>query len=166
MWSCRAQCHQFSASNHNIKDFGITTHDAKGKRMKIFTILFLILFSGWLYAQAPQEIQGTWVPDVEKTMVLMEKNMAEIDSVYMREKYLPKLKRTITKNQYIHITGTREFKADISLKEKQGDNFVMILSSDSTEDMEVTFIPGDNGKYIMQSNNPTDGSGNILWEKQ
>jgi hypothetical protein len=52
------------------------------------------------------------------------------------------------------------------LKGKQGSTFIMVLSSDSTQDMELTFIPGDNGRYIMQSHNLTDGSGNILWEKQ
>ncbi len=134
--------------------------------MKLFVTLFLILFPGWVYAEVPQEIQGIWMPDIEKTIVLLKQNMAEIDSAYMREKYLPKLKRTITKNQYIHISGSRELRADISLREKQGDNFVMILSSDSTADVEITFIPKGNGRYIMQSNNPTDGSGSILWEKQ
>lgn len=134
--------------------------------MKIFAPLFLIVFSGSIYAEVPQEIQGNWTPDIEKTIVLMKKNMDEIDSDYMREKYLSKLKRTITNNQYIHATGRRELKTDISLKEKQGSSFVMVLSSDSTQDMEVTFIPRDNGRYIMKSNNPTDGSGNIVWEKQ
>jgi hypothetical protein len=134
--------------------------------MKIFITLFLIVFSGSIYAEVPQEIQGHWTPDIEETIVLMEKNMNEIDSDYMSEKYLPKLKRSITKNQYIHTSGRRELKADISLKEKQGSSFVMVLSSDSTQDMELTFIPRDNGRYIMKSNNPTDGSGNILWEKQ
>jgi len=134
--------------------------------MKIFITLFLIVFSGSIYAEVPQEIQGIWTPDIEKTIALMEKNMDEIDSDYMREKYLPKLERTITKNQIINKSGKREMKADISLKEKQGSSFVMVLSSDSTQDMELTFIPGDNGRYIMQSHNLTDGSGNILWEKQ
>jgi hypothetical protein len=134
--------------------------------MKIFITLFLIVFSGSIYAEVPQEIQGNWTPDIEETIVLMEKNMNEIDSDYMREKYLPKLERTITKNQIINKSGKREMKADISLKEKQGSSFVMVLSSDSTQDMELTFIPGDNGRYIMQSHNLTDGSGNILWEKQ
>ncbi len=134
--------------------------------MKIFITLFLIVFSGSIHAEVPHEIQGIWTPDIEKTIVLMEKNMNVIDSDYIREKYLPKLKRTITKNQYIHTTGRRELKANISLKEKQGSSFVMVLSSDSTQDMELTFIPRDNGRYIMKSHNPTDGSGNILWEKQ
>jgi hypothetical protein len=144
----------------------LETHDTNGERMKIFVTLFLIVFSGSIHAEVPQEIQGIWTPDIEKTIVLMEKNMDEIDPDYMREKYLPKLKRIITENQYIHTTGRRELKADISLKEKQGSSFVMVLSSDSTKDIEVTFIPGDNGRYIMKSRNPKDGSGNILWEKQ
>jgi hypothetical protein len=106
--------------------------------MKIFITLFLIAFSGSVHAEVPQEIQGNWTPDIEKTIVLMEKNMDEIDSDYMRKKYLPKLERTITKNQIINKSGKREMKADISLKEKQGSSFVMVLSSDSTQDMELT----------------------------
>ena len=52
------------------------------------------------------------------------------------------------------------------MKEKQGNNFVMVLSNDTVKDMEITFISKDDGKYIMQSNTPADGSGNILWKKQ
>ena len=134
--------------------------------MKLFVSLFLIVFSGSIYAEVPQEIQGIWTPDIEKTIVLMEKNMDEVDSDYMRAKYLPNLNSTITKSQFTHITGRREFKADISLKEKKGSSFFMVLSSDSVKDMELTFIPIDNGEYIMQSQNSADGSGNIVWKKQ
>lgn len=134
--------------------------------MKTLITLFLIVFSGSIYAEAPQEIQGVWIPDIEKTIILMEKNVPEMDSTFMREKYLPKLKRTISKNQYIHMTGKRELKADISLKEKQGSTLIMVLSNDSIQDAELTFIPRDNGEYIMQSQNPADGSGSIVWEKQ
>ena len=134
--------------------------------MKLFVSLFLIVFSGSIYAEVPQEIQGIWTPDIEKTIVLMEKNMDEVDSDYMRAKYLPNLNRTITKSQFTHITGRREFKADIPLKEKKGSSFFMVLSSDSVKDMELTFIPIDNGEYIMQSQNSADGSGNIVWKKQ
>jgi hypothetical protein len=69
--------------------------------MKIFITLFLIAFSGSVHAEVPQEIQGIWTPDIEKTIVLMEKNMDEIDSDYMRKKYLPKLKRTIMRSAII-----------------------------------------------------------------
>ena len=131
--------------------------------MKIFTALFLIIFSESIYAEVPQEIQGVWIPDIDKTIALMEKNMDEVDSSFMRERYLPKLKRTITENQYIHVTGSREFMSDISLQEKQGSNFVMVLSSSSTPEIQVTFIPQENGMYIMQSNNPA--SGNLVWKR-
>ena len=134
--------------------------------MKIFITLLLIVFTGSVYAEVPQEIQGIWTPEIEKTIVLMEKNMDEVDSDYMKVKYLPNLNRTITDSQYIHTTGRREFKADISLKEKQGSSFLMVLSSESVKDMELTFIPIDNGEYIMQSQNSADGSGNIVWKKQ
>jgi len=134
--------------------------------MKTLITLFLIVFSGSIYADVPTEIQGTWIPDIEKSMRLMEKNMPEMDSTFMREKYLPNLKRIITEKQYVHITNTKELKADISLKEKQGSNFVMLISSDSVQGLEVTFIQSDNERYIMQSNNPADGSGNIIWKRQ
>ena len=133
--------------------------------MKTFITLLLIVFSGPIYAEVPQEIQGIWTPDIEKSIVLMEQNMPEVDSAYMRGRYLPKLERTITKNQYIHKTGDRELKADISLKERQGSTFIMVLSNDSIQDMEITFIPSEGGGYIMQSQNPADGSGNIIWKK-
>ena len=134
--------------------------------MKKLTTIFLIVFSGLLNAETPQEIQGIWIPDIEKSIVLMEKNMPEMDAAFMKEKYLPTLERTITKTQYTHMTGERELKADISLKEKQGSSFIMTLSNDSVQDMELTFIPRNNGEYIMQSQNPEDGSGNIVWRKQ
>lgn len=141
-------------------------HYINGKNMKTIIALFLVIFSGSIYAEVPQEIQGIWVPDIEKTITLMEENKSELDSTFMREKYLPKLKRTISKNQYIHMTGKRELKADISLKEKQGSTFIMVLSNDSIQGLELTFIPIDNGRYIMQSQNSADGSGNIVWKKQ
>lgn len=134
--------------------------------MRIFINLILVVFSASIYAEVPQEIQGVWVPDIEKTIALMEKNMDEVDFVYMREKYLPKLKRTITEDQYSHTSGRRELKVDISLKEKKGNDFIMVLSSGSAQGMVLTFIPKGDGRYVMQSQNPADGSGNILWEKQ
>ena len=134
--------------------------------MKKVILLFLILFSRSINAEVPQEIQGIWIPDIEKSIVLMEKNIPEINSDYMKKKYLPKLKRVITKNKYTHSTGKRELNANISLKEKQGSNFLMILSNDSIKNMEITFIPRDKGRYIMKSNNPMNHSESILWKKQ
>ena len=96
----------------------------------------------------------------------MEKNMPEMDSAFIREKYLPTLKRIITEKQYIHATGAREIKADILLKEKQGSSYVMVLSNDSVQGMEVSFIQSETERYIMQSNNPADGSGNIIWKRE
>ena len=59
-----------------------------------------------------------------------------------------------------------QIKENISLKEKQGENFIMTLFNDSGQNMEATCIPRDDGSYIMRSNNPADGSGNIVWKKQ
>ena len=138
--------------------------------MKKLILLFaLFTFSLSTHAEAPPEIQGVWVPDVENSIALMKKNMSELDEAgakYMRERVFPAMKRTISKNEYIHTSGKRELKADISLKEIKGDNFVMLLTSESVPDLVITFIPKENGKYIMVSENPADGSGNILWEKQ
>ena len=72
--------------------------------MKILITLFLIVTSAPIYAESPQEIQGVWTPNIEKSIVLFEKNMPEMDADFMRENYLPKLERTITKNRYIHMT--------------------------------------------------------------
>lgn len=134
--------------------------------MRVLISLFLIVLSASVSADVPQKIQGIWTPDIEKSIVLLKKNMLEMDSDFMRDKYLPKLKTIITKNQFTRISGGREFKASISLKDNQGSTFILILSTDSNQDMEVTFIPTDNGDYIMQSPNPADGSGNIVWKKQ
>ena len=134
----------------------------------VITLFLIVIFSGSAYAEVPQEIQGTWTPDVDQSIALMKENMSELDEAgiaVMRDRLLPSMKRTISENQYVHTSGGRELKAEISLKEKQGSNFVMIISNASTK-IVVTFIPQDNGKYIMQSQNPSDGSGNILWEKQ
>lgn len=127
-----------------------------------------MIFAGSAHAEVPREIQGIWTPDVEQSIALMKENMGELDEAgvaFMRDRLLPSMKRTISENQYIHTSGGRELKGDISLKEKQGSNIVMIVSNASTK-VIMTFIPKNNGEYIMQSQNPADGSGNILWEKQ
>lgn len=135
--------------------------------MKTFITLFMMMIvTGAIYAKVPEGLQGVWIPDIEKSIALMEKNMGEVDVAFMRDRYLPQIKRIITKSQHIAVSGKREYKADISFKEKQGRNFVMILSSKSTPDVTITFIPIRNGEYIMQSQNPADGSGNIVWRKQ
>lgn len=154
-------CNNFESNkiSHRSKNYGET--------MRVIIGLFLMVLSVSASADVPQEIQGIWTPDIEKSIVLMEKNMSEMDSDFIRDKYLPKLKTIITKNQFTRITGGRELKASISLKDNQGGStFILILSIDSNQDMEVTFIPTDNGDYIMQSPNPADGSGNIVWKKQ
>lgn len=133
---------------------------------KLVALIYLLILSGSIYGETPDEVQGVWVPDVEKTIFLMSKNMGDIDAVFMRDRYLPNLKRTITKDQYIHTSGEREYKASISLKEKKGNNFVMILTSKSAPDMLITFIPKEKDLYIMMSEDLADGSGNILWRKQ
>lgn len=133
---------------------------------KLVALIYLLILSGSIYGETPDEVQGVWVPDVEKTIILMSKNMGDIDAVFMRDRYLPNLKRTIIKDQYIHASGEREYKASISLKEKKGNNFVMILTSKSAPDMLITFIPKEKDLYIMMSEDLTDGSGNILWRKQ
>lgn len=137
------------------------------KKLSLFFILFI--YSASIYAETPTEIQGVWVPDVEESIALMKENMSEIDESgisFMRDRLLPSMKRTISKNQYVHTSGKREIKADISLKEKQGSNFVMLLTSDAASDVVITIIPKENGRYTMVSENPSDGSGNIVWKKQ
>ncbi|MDX2465357.1 MAG: hypothetical protein QNK31_12710 [Porticoccus sp.] len=134
--------------------------------LKLIAFILMFIHSAISHAETPPEIQGVWVPDVEKTIVLMKKNMGDIDSAFMRDRYLPNLKRTITQNKYIHTNGKREYTADISLKEKNGSRFIMVLTSELTPDMLITFTPKEKDGYIMMSENPSDGSGNILWVKQ
>jgi hypothetical protein len=139
-----------------------------GKFTSIF-ILFLFLFPALIYAETPSEIQGVWVPDVEKSITLIKQNIGELDEpriAFFRNHYLPYLKRTITKNQIVTISGKREFKADISLKEKQGRNFIMLLTGETAPSLVLTFIPKENGEYIMVTEHPSDGSGNILWKRK
>lgn len=126
----------------------------------------MLMFSSSVYAEVPAEIQGVWIPNVEKTILRMNENMGNIDAAYMKDKYLPRLKRTITEDQYIAASGKREYKANISLKEKQANNFVMVLTSTSAPDITISFIRQENSQYIMLSQNPADGSGNIVWRKQ
>ena len=133
---------------------------------KLATLLLSIILPMSIYAETPPEIQGVWVPDIEKTIVLMNKNMGDIDSVFMRGKYLPHLERTITKDHFINTSGKREHKAGISLEEKKGATFIMLLTSESAPDMLMKFIPKENDTFIMMSENPADGSGNILWKRQ
>ena len=133
--------------------------------MRILVSLFLSVFSGLIFAEVPQEIQGTWTPDIERSVSLMEKNIPETNGAYMRENYLPKLERTITTSQYVHRAGKRELKAEISLKQKQGSSYVMVLSNETFQAMEVMFITQKSGGYVMQSQNPADGSGYIIWKK-
>lgn len=33
-------------------------------------------------------------------------------------------------------------------------------------EVKLMFVPKENGRYIMQTANPEDGSGSILWMKQ
>ena len=133
--------------------------------MKIIPALCLVLLSAATCAEVPNELQGTWVPDIEESILLFEKNMPKMDSGFMRERYLPSIRRIITKNEYIHMSGGREMKADILLKERQGETFIMVLSSESAPDLELKILPVDGG-YTMQTANAEDGSGNIVWVKQ
>ena len=90
---------------------------------KLVSIFVLFIFSVSIYAETPAEIQGVWVPDVEKSIALMKENNSELDEAgvtFMRDRLLPFMKRTISKNQIINTSGKRELKADISLKEKTG----------------------------------------------
>ena len=140
------------------------------KRMKNVLLSFILLvFSASIHAEIPLEIQGDWVPDVEKSIALMKENMSDLDEAgvtFMRDRMLPSKKITISENQFIHASGDRVLKAEISLKEKRGESYVMLLTSDSTPDLIIEFIPKDNGRYIIASQNPSDGSGNIIWQKQ
>ena len=87
---------------------------------------------------------------------------------YMKDKILPKYKRTIQSGQMVNTAGSGEYSAAINFRENQGANTVTDVTGEvrgKKIEFALTLIPQADGTMIMQTENVADGSGQIVWMK-
>ena len=157
----------------NMNMFNMFCKNPKRKNMKTKLLLLILVLASVLKAEVSQNLLGTWIIDKEATTkefknIPKEPKLSDkrIVSVLNR---MSNISHVLTKESFKLLMAGRE-RASLKVigqKELGGNKVIEVTTSQKGKEIKIslTFVPRDNGSFIIKSSQTNDMD-YLVWKKK
>ena len=149
-----------------------TNKNQKGKNMKIKLLTALLIMTTFVNAEVSKNLLGTWVLDKEATIKEMKsiKDKPLTDTnIQNAITHMSDVAQVLTQENLKLIMGGKERMSFKVVKETEKESLKVVTVSAKRKDKEInidlTFIPKENGSFIIKSS-ATNDMNHYVWKKK